>query len=295
MGKKVDIFRADLRVHDALEFAFVDIDGVIHLAAATSGSEETQFASSVVGTERFLDVMAKSPVKRLIHVSSFVVYDWSCAMTIMDEETPLLKNYYDMGAYTTAKVWQERIVRRAASCHSWDLTIMRPGFIWGPQHAEIAGMGRHFGRIYLMFGPFTRLPLSHVKNCADCIVSAAESSSAIGETFNVIDGDEIWVWRYVREYTRRTHKRGVLLPVPYLIGFGMAHVAALASKMLFGKKGKLPSLLMPRRFESQFKPIRFSNKKLKERLAWVPPFGFDECLTATYSEPRSQRSIEAVR
>ena len=159
---------------------------------------------------------------------------------------------------------------------------MRPGFIWGPQHVEIAGMGRRFGRIYLMFGPFTRLPLTHVANCADCLVTATESPASIGETFNMIDGDDIRVWRYVREYARRIGPRGVLLPIPYSIGVGMAHGAAIASKMLFGKKGKLPSLLMPRRFESQFKPIRFSNKKIKERLAWVPPLSLDECLSETY-------------
>jgi nucleoside-diphosphate-sugar epimerase len=278
----VDIFRADLRVHDGLVDAFANIDAVIHLAAATSGNEDLQFASSVVATERFLDAMAATSVKRLIHVSSFVVYDWSAARVAMDEETPLLKDIYAMGGYTIAKVWQERIVKRAASAHSWDLTVMRPGFIWGPQHAEIAGMGRHFGHIYLIFGPFTRLPLSHVTNCADCLVVAVESKAAIGETFNVIDGDDIRVWRYVREFARRTSSGGVLLPMPYSIGLGMAHVAAFASRMFFGKKGRLPSLLMPRRFESQFKPIRFSNEKLKERLAWIPPLSFDECLSATY-------------
>ena len=279
---KIEIFRADLRVHDALVTAFADVDAVIHLAAATSGSEENQFTSSVIATERFLDAMIKSPVKRLIHVSSFVVYDWSAAKGVMSEETPLLKNIYDMGAYTIAKVWQERIVRRAAAAQSWDLTIMRPGFIWGPQHAEIAGMGRRVGRIFLMYGPFTRLPLSHVENCADCLVAAVERQTAIGETFNVIDDDDVRVWRYVRAFKQHSGSRGVLLPVPYSVGLGMAKIAAIVSRMLFGKKGKLPSLLMPRRFEAQFKPIRFSNQKLKEKLAWTPPLSFDQCLRLTY-------------
>jgi UDP-glucose 4-epimerase len=200
----------------------------------------------------------------------------------MSEETPLLKNIYDMGAYTIAKVWQERIVRRAAAAQSWDLTIMRPGFIWGSQHAEIAGMGRRVGRIFLMYGPFTRLPLSHVENCADCLVAAVERPTAIGETFNVIDDDDVRVWRYVRAFAQHSGSRGILLPVPYSLGLGMAKLAAIVSRMLFGKKGKLPSLLMPRRFEAQFKPIRFSNQKLREKLAWTPPLSFDQCLRLTY-------------
>ena len=286
---EVEIFRADLRVHDKLVSAFDDIDAVLHLASATSGNEDIQFASTVVATERFLEAMALSSVKRLVHVSSFVVYDWARATGIMDEDTPLLRNVYDMGPYTIAKVWQERVVSRLAKAHSWNLTIMRPGFIWGPQHAEIAGMGRHLGRIYLMFGPFTRLPLCHVVNCANCLVAAVESPAAVGETFNVIDGDHIRVWRYVQEYAQRTGQNGFLVPIPYYLGLGVARLASLVSRILFGSKGKLPSLLTPRRFESQFKPIRFSNRKLKKILSWNPPLNFDECLTVTYKSAEKAR------
>lgn len=279
---KVEIFRADLRVHDHLERAFDGVDAVIHLAAATSGDEDSQFVSTVVATERFMDAMIQSPVKRLVHVSSLVVYDWSKVSGKMDEESPLVTDIFGMGGYTIAKVWQERVVLKAAKAHSLDLTVMRPGFIWGPRHTKIAGMGRQFGRVHVMFGPNVRLPLTYVVNCADCIVTALESPAAVGEAFNVIDGDQIRVWRYVREYMRRTGDRGYLFPVPYFLGFAVAALASFTSRALFGKKGKLPSLLVPRRFESQFKPIQFSTKKLKEKLAWSPPFIFDRCLDLSY-------------
>ena len=236
----------------------------------------------VVATERFLDAMVRSSVKRLVHVSSLVVYNWACAEGTMDENTPLENDIYGMGPYTIAKVWQERVVSRYAAAHGWELTIMRPGFIWGPRHAAIAGMGRHFGRIYLLFGPLTRLPLSYVVNCADCIVAAVECPRAIGENFNVIDGDDIRVWRYAREYANRTNQRGLFIPMPYRLGLGIAKLASLTSRILFGKKGKLPSLLVRRRFESQFKPIRFSNQKVREILKWSPPLNFEGCLSATY-------------
>jgi len=59
-------------------------------------------------------------------------------------------------------------------------------------------------------------------------------------------------------------------------------LAALVSRGLFGSKGKLPSLLTPRRFESQFKPIRFSNVKLQKKLSWMPRLGFNECLESSF-------------
>jgi UDP-glucose 4-epimerase len=193
----------------------------------------------------------------------------------MDEQTPFEDDPYAMGGYTIAKTWQERIVSRFAKQYSWDLTIARPGFIWGRGHAKIAGMGRQFGRIYLLFGPFTRLPLSHVDNCADCLVTAVENPASSGEIFNIIDGDDVRVWRYASEYARRSGQRGFLLPVPYRAGLWLAQLAAFTSRALFGKKGKLPSLLTPRRFESQFKPIRFSNRKVTSLLSWTPRLSFD--------------------
>jgi nucleoside-diphosphate-sugar epimerase len=278
----VEVFRADLRTADNLLSAFDGIDAVIHLASATSGNEDVQFASTVVATERFLGAMAKSSVRRFVHVSSLVVYDWARPKTIMDEDTPLLDSPYDMGGYTIAKVWQERIVTNFSKTRSLDLTILRPGFIWGDQHAKIAGMGRQFGRALLMFGPFTRLPLTHVANCADCIVIATESPAAVGQIFNVVDNDDIRVRQYAGEFAKRSGQKGFSLPLPYHFGLGLAYFAKFVSRILFGKKGKLPSLLTPRRFEAQFKPIRFSNRKLKEKLAWSPPLSFEECLSETY-------------
>src|SRR5262245_62147044 len=96
----VDVVHADLRVHDNLVSAFDGIDAVLHLAAATSGNEDIQFASTVVATEKFLDAMVLSSVKRIVHVSSLVVYDWARAEGIMNEDTPLLNDIYDMGPYT---------------------------------------------------------------------------------------------------------------------------------------------------------------------------------------------------
>ena len=157
----------------------------------------------------------------------------------MDEDTPLDEDIYGMGGYTIAKVWQERVVSRYAAAHGWQLTIMRPGFIWGSQHAAIAGMGRHVGRVYLLFGPLTRLPLSHVVNCADCLVTAIEHPLAIGETFNVIDGDEIRVWRYAREYAARMQEPESLVPIPYRVGLGIAEACITYEPNVVWEEGKI--------------------------------------------------------
>ena len=143
-------------------------------------------------------------------------------------------------------------------------------------------MGRIAGRVYIMIGPSTRLPLTHAENCADCLVSAAERPAAIGQVFNVVDGDDVRVWRYAREHARHRCQTAIPLPVPYTLGVGLTYLAAATSRLLFGSKGRLPSLLTPRRFQAQFKPLRYSNRRLREVLGWSPPLPFKECFTRTY-------------
>ena len=138
----VEIVRADLRAPGDLQLALAGVDAVIHAAAGTSGGEDAQFASSVVATENFLKAMLASQTKRLVLISSFVLYDWDNASSVIDEESPTARSIYELGGYSIAKIWQERIVRAAAEGNALKLTILRPGFIWGEGHAEIAGMGR---------------------------------------------------------------------------------------------------------------------------------------------------------
>ena len=127
--------------------------------------------------------MARSSVKRLIHVSSFVVYDWARTHGTLDESSPLLKNPYHMGGYTIAKVWQERVVIRFAQTQSWDLTIARPGFIWGAQRMKLQGWADTLEGSVHVRSPYI-LPLCHVTNCANCLVSAVDRPTAsIGQTF----------------------------------------------------------------------------------------------------------------
>ena len=282
-SRSVDVVRADLRAPPDLRPMLEDIECVIHLASATSGNEDLQFSSTVGGTEKLIEALAVSKVSQIILISSLVVYDWEKAHKCLTEHSPLLAWPYDMGGYTIAKVWQERIFKRAAEAHGWDLRILRPGFIWGPQHTKLAGMGRSAGPLHFVFAPRARLPLTHVSNCADCVVAVAADQRAKGETFNVVDGDSVRTWRYAKEYVKRTGAKKIMIPLPYQLGLLAARVASWLSRKMFGKSGKLPSLLTPQRYEAQFKPIRFSSEKLRTLVGWTPPVDFAGCLKSSYA------------
>ncbi len=275
---QADIVRADLRIGKNLLEAFDGVDALVHLAAAVTEPKETLFSSTVVGTERLLDAMARSQTRRLVLASSFAIYDWSKIHDELTENSPLEENLYERDEYTIAKYWQESVARAASERYNWDLTVLRPGLIWGQRSEHLPAVGPSVGRTQLVVGPLRRLPLTHVDNCADCFVTVTEDGRSIGETYNLVDGHNVSAWRYAGEQVRRSSSLEHRLPVPYWAGWIASLWMYRASKLIFHGKGKLPSLFIPCRYEARFMRVRMSNRKLRETLGWRPPLSFDECL-----------------
>jgi UDP-glucose 4-epimerase len=280
----VELFRADLRASRDLPSAFEGVDALVHLAAGVKGSEDAQFAASVVGTERLLEAMAGSSTRRLVLASSFSVYDWSRIRGELTEDSPLETgaDLYERDGYAVSKVWQERVARRMAQERDWELVVLRPGFIWGRGNAYLAGLGQKLGRVHLVFGPGTKLPLTHVENCAHAFAEATLRPEATGRTFNVVDDEGIAIGRYLRDHLRGSGEKGIRVPIPYALAMLGVRSAKLTSRILFRGKGKLPSILVPCRFEARFKPLRFDNRALRETLGWTPPLTPAERYRRTY-------------
>jgi 2-alkyl-3-oxoalkanoate reductase len=299
----VEVFRADLRSSRELGRAFEGVDVLLHLAAVVSGGEDAQFAGTVVGTERLLDAMAASACRRLVLCSSFTVYDYGSIDRILDEDSPVYQvpDIYARDGYTIAKWWQERVTRRFAEKHGWDLTVLRPGNIWGRNHSYLAVLSQQFGRHHLVIGPLTRVATTHVENCADVFALAAADPRARGQTLNVIDGPGERIWTYLSDYMRGSGQPGWRLPVPYWLAFLVVRVAFAT---IFRRATKLPGILIPSKFESRFRSLRFENRRLRETLEWTPPLDYQQCLARTYgpaacaaaecdNRPNSHRLVKA--
>jgi nucleoside-diphosphate-sugar epimerase len=285
----LEVFRADVRSTRYLEPAFDGVDALVHLAAPVANGEDL-FVGCVVGTERLLEAMSRTSCRRVILVSSFSVYDWSAISRNLDENSPVepAPDLYDRDDYAIAKSWQEKVTRRFAERHGWDLTVLRPGFIWGRDRGYIAALGQRLGRLHIVIGPLSRIPLTHVENCADLVAQSVSHPRARGETFNVVDDDGPRIWSYLGAYLRGTGERGIRIPVPYHLASSLVR---LAHATIFKRSMRLPNLLIPCRFESRLKPLRYSNRRARELLGWSPPLAFRECLSRSYGpsgpSPRS--------
>ena len=277
----VEIVRGDLRSAREFAPAFDDVDVLVHLAAAVTGGEDAMFASTVSGTERLLTAMAGTACRRIVLASSFAAYDWSAIRGTLDESSPLETgaDLYRRDGYTIAKAWQERVTRRFAAEHRWNLTVLRPGCIWGRDHGYLAACGQRIGRLHIVVGPFSHLPLTHVDNCADLFARAAADPRAAGQTLNVVDGPGERIWSYLGDHLKHSGEAGIRLPLPYAVAFG---IVRLAFATILKRNEKLPHVLIPRSFESRFKPLHYTNRRARELLGWRPPYDYAECLRRTY-------------
>jgi nucleoside-diphosphate-sugar epimerase len=280
-AKSVDVFRADLRSASNLEQAFDGVDVLVHLAAAVTGGEDAQFAATVVGTERLLDAMSRTSCRRIVLASSFSVYDWSAIRGTLTEDSPLESppDLYRRDGYSIAKSWQERVTRELAEKFGFALTVLRPGFIWGRDHAYLAALGQQVGPVHFVIGPMTHIPMTHVENCADLFVVAATDPRAEGQTFNVVDGPGERIWNFLGDYIKGMKERGWRIPVPYALAYGLVK---LGYETIFRRNDKLPQILIPMRFESRLKPLSYSYERAHRVLGWTPPLSFEQMLQRTF-------------
>jgi nucleoside-diphosphate-sugar epimerase len=278
---EAEVVRADLRFDD-LRPALDGMDAVVHLAAQMAGDDDERFSGTVVATERLLGAMEGSGVRRMVLASSYSVYDWSRAQGRLDEDAPLAEPPYERDGYTVAKVWQERIVRRAARTQGFQLVVLRPGFVWGPGALDASLAGIPAGPLLVVPGPLMRVPLTYVENCAACFAAAVDVAEADGATFNVVDSAGVRAWPWARAVVRCTDEGRVRVPVPYVVAHALVRAIAAVSRTLFRRYGgKLPTVLVPVRFEARFKPLRHSSSRVREVLGWQPAVDFDEALRRT--------------
>ncbi len=288
-GSDVEVFRADLRGGTDLAPAFEGVDALVHLATQMVGDDFTILSGTLTGTERLFTAMAGSDVKRLVLCSSFSVYDWTAVRGRHREDSPLATDTKSIGGYAVAKQGQEELARRGVAEHGWELTILRPGFIWGRGNEDLPCIGQRFGRWQVVFGPRRRLALAHVENCASAFVAVLENDASKGEVFNLVDDDEVTAMRYARDQRERTHNTTTLVRLPYVVTRFFVSCVNFVSRIIFDGRGKLPSMFVPVRFELRYKPLRFSNKKLLEKLGWRPPLNYDACLDRTYATAKAPK------
>jgi nucleoside-diphosphate-sugar epimerase len=269
---RVAVVRGDLRQRGPWVDEVRDVEAVVHLAAAPSGDLAEQWAGTVVATENLLAELDLARLERMVHVSTFSVYDFAGipAGSTIDEESPLEPSPEERDAYTITKVAQEQLVRAAADDAGCPLVVIRPGAVYGPGKDWDHGAALTIGRLAIVIAPRSTMRLTHVRNCADAIVRSLESADAAGATIDVVDDDLPTHWQYFRTCRDAGTVDTTPIPAPWSVVDGIGRLLATISRVFLGGRAKLPELLAWRRQQARWKPFRYSNARAKDLLGWSP-------------------------
>ena len=288
-GPAVRVVEGDLRSLDEPLTAMVARqDAIVHLAAATSGTPRARFDGTVLATERLLEALTRARWRgRLVHVSTLAVYGFNQLphRARVDEETPLDTELGRRDDYAWTKAWQERVVERFAAARDAEVVLVRPGSVYGPERRFQHRLGRLVGgRILLLVGGLTPMPLSYVENTASLLATCVEHPRATGQVFNAVDPEPPRQWRYLR-HLRRAQPGLVIVPFPLSLHRAIAAAYERVERATGGSISP-PGFFARDLMTPSFGSFRYRSDKCERVLAWTPPVPRREALARTFGSTK---------
>ncbi|NWJ96381.1 MAG: NAD(P)-dependent oxidoreductase [Chloroflexi bacterium] len=199
-------------------------------------------------TNALLTAAKVAGVKFLIHASSAFLYGNTHAAT---EESPLKP---PSGAGFTALVEAEKAIASGAKNHQIPLSLLRLGFLYGPQSRDLSLYEDSFNlRRPYYAGPANNLSnFLHFEDAVNALVLVVEKQPA-GEIFNVVDGSPVSFGEFMDTFAHYLGK-----PRP-------GHIPPAAKPLINGFI-----------FSAQFKVLELStsvsNAKISQNLGWKPSY-----------------------
>jgi nucleoside-diphosphate-sugar epimerase len=286
----LEVVSLDLRSPHGIAEALRDIDVVVHLAARKEGDLESQLAGTVSTARHVLEAMVAAGVSKLVAVSSFSVFDYLGLREedLVDEDSPTEREPERRDFYARTKLLQEQLVREFHEEHTAEVTILRPGVIYGRGSLWNARLGiRLSSSLWLRIGSSAQLPLIYVENCAQAVVAAAHRVPGSGpacEVLNLVDDDLPTRRTYVRELRRRLPAAPRTIGVAWPLAHLLAATAAGGNRLGFRGRLPLPPVLTQAGLHARFKPLRYTNRRARERLGWEPRYSLAEALDRCCSD-----------
>lgn len=287
---RAEFVPGDLTDPEALRKAADGTDYVVHCAAKVGdwGPAEEFRSVNVGGLRHLLDAVRGRPLKRFVHVSSLGVYAARHHYGT-DESEPLPESHID--GYTQSKVECEKLALEEYRKHGTPVTILRPGFIYGPRDRtllpRIAGRLVKRDIVYIAKGKYA-LNTTYVGNLVDAILLAADQPKAVGEVFNVTDGEFVTKRRFFE-----TLADGLGLPRPSSsIPLWLARVLARWREAKFRRLNRpYPPRITQGSLKFAGLNLDFGIGKARTVLGYDPRVGFDEGMKAAMDWYRSTRPV----
>jgi len=266
----VELVFGDLNDLRALREAAQGADVIFHCAAKVSlqGDHKEIFTTNIEGTKNMLDAAVAAGVQRFVFVSSVAVYGDSNSKLI-SEDHPQVPN----GPYSASKIEGEKLVLKYHREYDLKFSIVRPCVIYGPGDNNfllrlVEALCR--SRLPLVNGGKSLLDLVYVTDVADALILAATKDEAIGQAYNITDGQKTSIRELIETVAQMLGVKPRLINLPYAIAYGAAWAINAASKILKPPAGGSARLINPATIRASAKDHHYDISKARKELGYEP-------------------------
>jgi nucleoside-diphosphate-sugar epimerase len=278
----------DITDRDAVGRALEGTDVVLHCAAKVGdwGPVEDYRAVNVEALRGLLDACRGRPLHRFVHLSSLGVYA-ARHHHGTDESEPLPGRHAD--GYTQSKAEAEEVALAAHRDYGVRVVVLRPGFIYGPRDRTVLPRlidNLRKGKVRYIGGGRKALNTIYVGNLADAALLAIENPAAVGQVYNLTDGETVSKRRFIESIADGL---GLPRPRPPSVPLWLARVLAAWQE---GRARRRNSAKAPRLTRGRLKflglNLDFSIAKARSQLGYQPRWTFDEGMRETLAWFRLQ-------
>ncbi len=270
-----EIVPGDLTDPDALRRAADGADYVVHCAAKVGdwGPVEEYRKVNVEGLRALLEAVRGRSLRRFVYISTLGVYEARHHYGT-DETEPLPEQHID--GYTQSKVEGEKLVLEEFRKHRTPVTVLRPGFVYGPRDRallpRLAGRLKADDVVYIARGRYA-LNTTYVGNLVDAVFLAADNPRAVGEVFNVTDGEFVSKRRFFEAVADGLGLSRPKMSIPLWLAWPLARWR----EGVFRRKNKPhPPRITQANVKFAGLNLDFSIAKARTVLGYDPRVGFDE-------------------
>jgi nucleoside-diphosphate-sugar epimerase len=233
MAAGVEVHSADIADRSALESVLDGVDLVLHCAARTGpwGSEHEYKRTNVRGLETLVRTALAARVRRLVHVSSATVHGVD-VHGAADEEAPFRE---EPNPYTRSKLAGERLLERMIRTEQAPVTIVRPGWIYGPRDAASFGrLARLIGDGKMVMAGTGRnnLPLIYVRDVARGMLLAGDAERAAGRCYLLVNDEPVTQRDFLGAIAAELRVAVPRRRIPYRLGLMLGSLAEAGGRLL---------------------------------------------------------------
>lgn len=275
-GDRVRVLRGDITQPGDVAAAISGAGTVFHLAAVVGfGAYDLHWAVTVEGSRNVYD-SALAAGSKVVLASSIVVY--GDQIQTMDCHEGLSHGQYQ-GAYSRAKMAQEKLALEYRTQRDLPLVVVRPANVYGvgsgPWVDGMLGLLR-VDRLPIIGDGSGNAGLVHVDNLVEAFLLAGANEAALGRIYTACDGLDVSWSRYFNDLAAMLNK-GPLPCVPLQPLEDAARKLEDPQKQIaMDGMSTFPLELLNLMGHSN----RFDTRRIRKELGWEPTVSYEQALEA---------------